>query len=160
MGTAGLIRVVTNVADALANRRPRMAIRAFLAGLATDLDRAFATESDPVTGAPWPPRKGDRVAIYYKQAVGPLLVRTGDMKAAAVRAVAAPPPVWSGRGVTVTLTNPAYARFHQTGTRFMARRRFLAASPATREAAKKAAGKEAVDLIVGAARGNGLGGVV
>ena len=130
-------RLVADLTDALVNRRERLGAREFVAGLKRDVRSAFANGVDPVTGTPWAPLK-------YRQ--GQILVLTGALRAAALATVDAAEP--SGWGVTVTLAGPAYAGFHQSGTKRTPQRRFFGISPETRERVRKNCTEDIVKLIV------------
>ena len=90
------------------------------AALKRDAERAFATQSDPVTGRKWAPRKG-----AYPWA--PLL-KTGELKGAAIEA--AENATLTGSSLTATVKT-RYAGFQQKGTRTIAARRFVGASIGT-----------------------------
>ena len=83
-------------------------------GMAADMREAFDRKADPVTGKPWPARAGG--------GSHPLLVKTGRLKAATLRAAKA--ATIRGATVSLNLSVPRYARFHMTGTKRMPRRRF------------------------------------
>jgi phage gpG-like protein len=100
-----------------------VAVEAFLKGMASDVQKAFDTATDPVTGIQWPAR-----AI---PADHPLLVLTGRLRAAAIGAVQTAVP--TGYGIEINLAEPDYGFFHQFGTSRMPQRRFLGASPGTLE---------------------------
>lgn len=133
----GIKRVIWDLADGLLNRRARLGARAFVEGLRADVRTAFRSGVDPVTGTPWQPLK-------YRQ--GQILVRSGRLRDAAVRSADAADP--SGWGVTVTLADPGYGKFHQYGTKSLPVRRFFGVSPATLAQVRKNAAEDIVKLMV------------
>jgi len=96
-------------AKALAEVRP---------ALVRDVNRAFDTKSDPVSGSPWAPTK-----FVYGH---PLLQKTGALKAGAVAAAAG--ATVAGSSITAKVKTPAHAGFQAKGTRYITARRFLGAS--------------------------------
>lgn len=113
------------------------------ASLQRDTERAFDTQSDPVSGKPWPARKG----VY----VHPPLRKSGAMRDAAIQATAA--AVVTGSSLTAKQTAPAYAGFQGKGTKTIAARRFLGASIGTIRIVQagmlKAGKKQAVKVLRG-----------
>jgi hypothetical protein len=91
------------------------ALKAAVPLLIRDAGQAFEKAADPITGKPWPPRK--------RPYPWPMLVRSGRMKAAVLKAAAG--ASITGHTLTVRLTEPRYLVFHQRGTRHMARRRVV-----------------------------------
>jgi hypothetical protein len=91
------------------------------ASLVRDVQRAFATRADPVSGFPWPSRSGS-----YPW---PALDKTGVMKREAIQAAAS--AVITGSSITATMKAPKYAGFQQKGTKTISPRRFLGASIGT-----------------------------
>lgn len=102
-----------------------VAVEAFLKGMAVDVQTAFDTATDPVTGIAWPER-----TIPYDH---PLLVLTGRLRAAAIGAVQTAVP--TGYGIEINLADPRYGFYHQFGAprANIPQRRFLGASPGTME---------------------------
>ena len=89
--------------------------------LRRDAERAFQTQSDPVTGRAWPQRKTVRS--------NPMLVLSGTLRADAMRAASA--ATVNGSTLTARMSSPKHAGFQQGGTRLIAKRRFLGASIGT-----------------------------
>lgn len=102
-----------------------VAVEEFVKLLAVDVQRAFETGTDPVTGTQWPERKRD-----YAH---PILVKTGKLRNAAI--AAAQLATGTGYGVEVNLIEPAYGFYHQLGAprANLPVRRFFGASAETLE---------------------------
>lgn len=92
--------------------------------LRRDVDEAFTRQQDPQTGRPWPQRKG----LYP----WPMLDKSGRMKERAQSAAAN--AAINGSTLTLTMRSPKYSQFHMSGTRYMAKRRFVGSSIRTRAA--------------------------
>lgn len=140
MTFSGLKQLLVDLHDHVFRRTERMAAKTFLDALQADVAAAFAAGRDPVTGAPWPPRK--------RPSPGPLLVRTGRLRDAAVAAAGAARGGEYGGGVTVELSAPEYAAYHQHGTGRVPRRRFFGVSPQTAAKVAKWHADEIVRLVV------------
>ena len=102
---------------ALQEARPR---------LVKDTREAFDKRHDPATKVAWKARlpQAGRVADH------PLLVKSGRLKAAAVKAAESATVV--GGGLVMKVPTPKYGAYHMTGTKRMARRRWLGVSRALR----------------------------
>ena len=91
------------------------------ASLIRDVERAFATRADPVSGVAWPARKH-----AYSH---PLLVKSGAMKQGAIDAATA--ATITGSSLTAKQRTPVYVGYQARGTRLITARRFLGASIGT-----------------------------
>ncbi|CAN5421731.1 hypothetical protein BH11PLA2_BH11PLA2_32830 [soil metagenome] len=89
-----------------------------------DVEEAFTKQQDQQTGRAWPIRKG----LYP----WPMLVKSGRMKERALAAVR--DAAINGSTITLTMRSPKYSQFHISGTRFVAKRRFVGTSIQTRAA--------------------------
>lgn len=102
---------------------------------------AFARERDPVTGQHWAKPKQPLVPAGRK-----LLDKTGLLKqrtlSAATRAII------TGNTLVIRQRLPHYAKYHNTGTIFMKRRRSLGAGPKIKAILAKALKREGVKLFV------------
>jgi phage gpG-like protein len=105
-----------------------------------DTEQAFGLRKDPVTGRKWPQRKG--------QYPWPMLVKTGTLRQKALEATAA--AVVNGNTLYVKLKDKV-GKYQQEGTRLIAKRRFLGASPGTIAVVKRGlskAGKSAAKRVL------------
>lgn len=118
------------------------ALRSVKPKVVEGIERAFAAEADVVSGRPWAPRKerpGGRKSFRK------LLVLTGRLKRAAL--AAAEMATINGSVLYIAQRDPKRAKYHQTGTRRMARRRFLGVSKAAVQALRRQLAGEAVRLF-------------
>lgn len=113
------------------------------ASLTRDAERAFSTQTDPVTGRSWPKRKH-----HYTHKP---LQKTGALRTAVLTATAA--AHITGSSITATVTTPGYAVYQQRGTKTIAARRFMGASIGTIRIVKagllRASKRQAVHVLLG-----------
>jgi len=118
------------------------ALRAVKPKVVEGIDRAFAAEADVVSGKPWAPRKEQPGG---RRSFRKLLVLTGRMKRAALAAAAM--ATINGHVLYLQLREPKRAKYHQAGTKRMARRRFFGVSKAAVQALRRQLAGEAVRLF-------------
>lgn len=117
------------------------ALRAVKPLIVAGIERAFAEERDPISGKPWAPRKEQGGRQSYRK----LLVLTGRLKRAALAAAAA--ATINGHVLYLAQREPRRAKYHQAGTKRMARRRFLGVSKAAVQSLRRKLAGEAVRLF-------------
>lgn len=105
--------------------------------LAADTAKSFDRAADPVNFKPWPKRK--------KQYPWAPLQKTGTLRTRAVASCKA--ATINGATLKVTVDVPDYGKFHMTGTKIMAARRFVGVSLKTRNALRKRLKKQAVKIF-------------
>ena len=106
-----------------------------------DITEAFDRQRDPQTGRQWKP------SPWISR---PLLVKSGRMKQRAIEA-AASATVIGGNTLQVSARLPYYARFQNSGTRLIPKRRFVAISAKTRKVLARKLKNKALRLWRGAA---------